>query len=141
MHQRHKTNAHAIAQLHGSNRRLSVFGARDGGLDVYSEAQSARFAQRSVPNLELRVAGEATAEMGKGREGRWLGIHAHRRRRTPAPPQSQESEAVVEVELDRVRAHPQLRDLCHLQRDVTIDDIVGEDASGSEELAVGIEGI
>jgi hypothetical protein len=38
-----------------------------------------------------------------------------------------------------MRGHAQLRDLLHLERDVAVDDVVGEDAAGGQELAVLIQ--
>ena len=48
-------------------------------------------------------------------------------------------EAVVHVELDRVRGHAQARDVFHLEVDVAVDHLVGENVAGGEEVTVGVE--
>src|SRR5258708_9722543 len=48
---------------------------------------------------------------------------------------------VVHLELDRMRGHAEARDLLHLERDVRVDNIVGEHPAAREELAVAVQGI
>src|SRR5690242_14275085 len=52
-----------------------------------------------------------------------------------------ESEAVVHLVFDRMRRHPEARDLLHLEFDVRVDHVVGEDAAARHELAVAVEAV
>ena len=51
-----------------------------------------------------------------------------------------ELEAVVHVVFDRMRRHPETRDLLHLERDVGIDHVVGEYAALGEKCAIACRG-
>src|SRR4029079_188373 len=53
-----------------------------------------------------------------------------------ANPARVRSEAVVHLVLDRMRRHPEASDLLHLELDVRVEHVVGEDAAAGKELAV-----
>src|SRR5258708_37160458 len=49
------------------------------------------------------------------------------------------SRRVVHLELDGGRVHAEARDLVHLERDVRVDHVVGEDAATGKERAILVE--
>src|SRR5688500_10264693 len=56
------------------------------------------------------------------------------------PPRAADgSDRVVHLVLERMRRGAEARDFLHLQRDVAVDEVVGEHAAGLEEVAILVE--
>src|SRR5512146_3541497 len=96
---------------------------------------TASTAASAVPSANARARREETSEGSRrvihpslakpAANPKRAGQAPHPRGRARRRPRPRPSQAVVHLELDRMRRHPEARDLLHLELDVRVDQIVG----------------